>query len=156
SYVDWMKRGVTELPSDLVPAPVPAPKFMTNNPYYMFRVAQLSGGYFFDPEMLGVDLQVFGAFLYNFAAHKQTFTANKKQAKGGYVGFLFGNVEKAGDWAVGADYQYVQAQAVPDFDVSGISRGNVNGSDATIVTASSAATADGNANYQGFEVNGMF
>lgn len=41
-----------------------------------------------------------------------------------YLGFSIGELRKPGDWSVDVNYQWVAAQAIPSFDVSGIGRGN--------------------------------
>ena len=40
------------------------------------------------------------------------------------MGFSIGELRKPGDWSVDINYQWVAAQAIPSFDVSGIGRGN--------------------------------
>ncbi|MGL4347863.1 MAG: hypothetical protein ACRCSV_00160 [Chlamydiales bacterium] len=41
-----------------------------------------------------------------------------------YMGFSVGELRKPGDWSIDVNYQWVAAQAIPSFDVSGIGRGN--------------------------------
>lgn len=43
---------------------------------------------------------------------------------GGYVGVSYGRILQRGDWAVNVSFQYVMPQAIPDYDSSGVGRGN--------------------------------
>jgi len=73
-----------------------------------------------------------------------------RQNLGWYAGVLFGEVRKEGDWAIEVQYQYVQAQALPDGDCAGISRGNVL--DESFTTCSRR----GNTNYKGWRMEGLY
>lgn len=73
-----------------------------------------------------------------------------KQNLGWYAGVLFGEVRKEGDWAIELQYQYVQAQAVPDGDSGGIGRGNVL--DESFTTCSRR----GNTNFKGWRLEGLY
>lgn len=42
-----------------------------------------------------------------------------------YAGFLIGQVCKEGDWSLDVNFQYVQARAIPDCDLSGIGNGGL-------------------------------
>lgn len=72
-------------------------------------------------------LKIYSAFLYNHAAKPIALSNYKKEAFGFYFGFSLGQVSKKGDWALDVNYQYVSPQAVPEFDASGIKRGNAAG-----------------------------
>ncbi|MCB1119566.1 MAG: hypothetical protein KDK65_06365, partial [Chlamydiia bacterium] len=74
-------------------------------------------------------------------------TKNKRYAW--YVGFRVGNVVVAGDWAFDVNYQVVQANAIPDNDVSGIARGNYFRDSYTRV-------GRGNTNYRGWHAEGLY
>jgi hypothetical protein len=85
-----------------------------------------------------------------------------KQNWGWYVGVSLGQVKKKGDWALDTNFQWMKAQVVPDYDASGIGRGNaagvglyttdINGSG--IYTTSQNATGPGN--YYGFEIDALY
>ncbi len=81
---------------------------------------------------------------------------------GWYAGVAIGQVKKKGDFAIEADYQWVQAQAVPEFDCSGIGRGNAAGVGlATMKTDGTgnytiAKDAVGAGNYKGFEIDILY
>ena len=71
-------------------------------------------------------------------------------------------MKKQGDWAIDANYQWVEAQAYPDFDNLGIGRGNaagvglytenINGSGG----GTTQKNAVGNTNFKGFEIEGLY
>ena len=85
-----------------------------------------------------------------------------KQNWGWYTGVAIGQVKKKGDFAIEADYQWVQAQTVPEFDCSGIGRGNAAraGFITTNIDGSGTYTIVSNAvgacNYHGFEVDLLY
>ena len=72
-----------------------------------------------------------------------------KKASAWYVGLRIGEVVECGDWAFDLQYQYVQAQAVPDGDVNGIGRGNVQDERLT-------SHGRGNANYKGWRAEFLY
>lgn len=67
-----------------------------------------------------------------------------------YAGVLIGRVLEEGDWAIEIQYQWVQAQAMPDGDAAGICRGNVL--DESFTTCARA----GNTNYKGWKIEGLY
>jgi hypothetical protein len=125
SYIDWMKHRENRCDFE--------------NPWgHRFRNSQISLTYNFNPDCFcGKQIEIYGAFLVNHAARKHvfftverddveyTFELNKRKNLGWYIGLYIGDVEKAGDWAFDVNYQVVQAQAVPDADINGISNGNI-------------------------------
>lgn len=66
-----------------------------------------------------------------------------------YVGFSVGEVIKEGDWSFNAQYQFVEAQSIPNNDVSGIGNGN---------TRRWSFTKDyrGNTNFKGYRLEFLF
>lgn len=70
-------------------------------------------------------IEFYGGFLVNHFAKKTIFTHGKKKNLGWYAGIYIGNVHKEGDWSVDLEYVVVQAQAVPEYDVGSIGRGNI-------------------------------
>jgi hypothetical protein len=123
-----------------------------------FIVSQLLFGYRFLPKTFNRVVQVYAAALYNHAAKRIAITNHTKQNWGGYVGFSIGELKKKGDWAVDANYQVLEAQCVPDFDVQGIGLGNSanTGFYTTDFDGKGAPTtrktAAGSGNYRGFQV----
>ena len=69
-------------------------------------------------------LYLYGAYLTNTLAKATKTTLNKKQNKGWFIGGTLGALRKAGDWSATIRYEYVEALAIPEIDVSGIGRGN--------------------------------
>ncbi len=129
-----------------------------NNHRFDFIVSQLFFGYRFLPKHLGKVVQVYAAALYNHRAEPIGLTKNTKQNWGGYLGLSIGELKKKGDWALDANYQVLEAQCVPDFDVQGIGLGNAaNVGFYTVDTdgkgnANIRSNARGNVNYRGFQV----
>ena len=128
-----------------------------------FLVNQFQTYYQFYPEWIGKRfIRVYAAGLINALAQKVVQTGFTKQNLGWYAGVTFGVVKKAGDWSVDANYQWVQAQAIPDSDVSGIGRGNAAGAGlyTTDIGGGGVATtqqnATGNCNYKGFEIEALY
>lgn len=66
----------------------------------------------------------YGAGLYNPRAHGTEVSYGKRKAWAWYAGFSIGELRKQWDWSFDVNYQWVQLQAIPDFDGSGIKRGN--------------------------------
>ena len=58
---------------------------------------------------------------------KISLTNGKRANAGGYAGFTLGELKKKNDWSLDINYQVVQAQAVPDYDSSGIGLGKLAG-----------------------------
>lgn len=71
-----------------------------------------------------VPFEFYSGFLINHAAKKTIFTKWKKKNLGWYAGLLIGNVDKKGDWCIDIEYVVAQAQAVPEYDIGSIGRGN--------------------------------
>lgn len=149
SCVDWYKPAANTL-TDL---------------RYRFIVSQLLLSYQFYPEWLGKRLfKLYSAGLCNLLAKGVSQTHGKKQNWAWYVGCSLGVVKKKYDWAIDVNYQWAQAQTVPDFDVSGIGRGNaarvgfytnnINGNPNS--GATTAASAVGGCNYKGFEIEALY
>jgi hypothetical protein len=141
---------------------------------FNFLISQLLLGYRFVPVSWDKMIEVYVAGLYNHAAKQRFITDNKRAPGGGYLGFSIGQLRKKGDWNFDANYQILQAQAVPDFDVSGIGLGNtadaglyntkidgtgdaVNAPNKSAAVAAGIPVADrffsrGNGNYRGFQL----
>ncbi len=68
---------------------------------------------------------------------------------GAYLGFIIGEVTEAGDWSFDCNYQYVQAQAVPDCDSRGIGTGNFR-------KENFAEDRRGNGNYKGIHAEFLY
>jgi hypothetical protein len=152
------------------------------NQRYRFLVSQLLAYYQFYPQWIGKKLiKVYAAGLINhFALGSKIVdqhpdgdptatvpveiipTGGRKANLAWYTGVSIGVVKKQGDWAVDANYQWVQAQAYPDFDNLGIGRGNAAGVGLYTLNADGTGgattqeTAVGNTNFKGFEIEGLY
>ena len=148
SIIDWQKHFVSE------------PK----NLRYNFLVSQFLVSYQCMPDWAsGRLVKAYAATVYNHLAEGVPVTANQRANWGWDIGVAMGMVRKAGDWAIEIDYQWLQAQAVPDYDISGIGRGNLEGVGlysttlaASSNTATTLTTAIGNGNYQGIEIDALY
>lgn len=144
SFIDWEKHGKNRC-------------FVRNPRGFRFLNSQFTLAYNINPKLIGIPVKLYGAFLINHAARK-IFEVNEDGERrhstlaniGWYVGVLFGKVQKEGDWALEIQYQYVEAQAMPDDDCSGICRGNVL--DESFTTCSRR----GNTNFKGFRIEGLY
>lgn len=149
SIIDWYKPAANEIA----------------NLRYKYLVSQLLMYYQFYPEWIGKKMiKIYGAGLCNHLAQGVPQTHNKRQNYGWYAGMAIGVVKKQYDWAIDADYQWVQAQTVPEFDSNGIGRGNgagvgfySNNIDGNPDSgATTALTAVGGGNYKGFELEALY
>ena len=140
SYIDWSKNGASTLTAKGIGT-------ATANPY-KYEISQLTAGWKLDPEVLRAETVVYGAYLWNHAAKGIAETNNKKKNRGWYLGAKVGEIVKAGDWSVEANYQHVPAQAVPGTatlnDASGIGRGD------------NQTTTFRGSNYKGYELDAKF
>lgn len=114
SFIDWQKRGKNRC---FIHDPIG-----TN-----FQNSQISLTYTFSHCLFGKEtpFELYGGFLVNHAAKKTVFTHHKKKNLAWYAGLYIGNVDKKGDWSMDIEYVVVQAQAVSEFDVGSIGRGNI-------------------------------
>lgn len=142
--IDWQKHFTNE----------------TKTRRYRFLVTQALASYQYTPDWFGKRLvKVYGAGLYNALAKGIPATAGHRAPWAWYAGVALGMVRKQGDWAIEANYQWVQAQAIPDFDVSGIGHGNSAGVGLYTANidgegaATTISTAVGSCNYKGFDVD---
>ena len=130
---------------------------------WRFLVNQLLASYQFYPAWIGKRLiKFYGAGLINPLAQDVTQTGFTKQNLAWYAGVSIGLVKKAGDFAIDANYQWVQAQTIPDVDAGGIGRGNAQGVGFYTSTSSgqfpltTQATAVGGNNFKGFEIDALY
>ncbi len=149
TIIDWYKPYANEL----------------TNLRYKYLVSQFLTFYQFYPEWIGKKfVKVYAAGVCNHLAERLVITRDERQNWAWYAGVSIGLVKKAYDWAVDANYQWVQAQAVPEFDCSGIGRGNAAGVGFYTLNidgnpssgATTVATAVGGGNYHGFEIEGLY
>jgi len=131
------------------------------NDRFRFINGQLTVGYRFRIERIQKIGLIYTAYEYNFAAKRLPITKGQKVNWGTYFGFSIGQLLKQGDWAIDANYQIVQAQAVPDYDASGIGFRNADRSGfytemikgLSNVVPNTRKTAGGRTNYRGFVIS---
>lgn len=115
-----------------------------------FMNSQYTVAYNVSPDMIGIKTKVYGAFLHNSHAKSSKYTNHKKGPNAWYAGVKFGEVRKTNDWAVDMNYQWVQVNAIPENDVSGIGRDNPR--DISIYKK----PWGGFANYKGYTIDGFY
>lgn len=134
-------------------------RLISENPRYAFIVSQMLFGYERKIDFLGCKtLYVYGAVLANHDAKRTPTTRWKKLNGAWYAGFTLGKLCKGCDWSLDINYQSVQAQAIPEFDLAGIGHGNAGGnflSDAIINNLPPSA-ALGFTNYKGWSVSALY
>jgi hypothetical protein len=126
------------------------------NGSFRFINSQWILNYKFVPQPFGRIVSIYGAFLINHAAERREISNNELANLGGYLGFTIGQLRKQGDWAVDVCYQIVEAQAVPDFDSSGIGLGNAAKTGFYMTKLDGCPTtvenAAGNTNFRGIAI----
>ena len=126
--------------------------------------SQFTLDYNFRQKFCGKKVNLYSAFLINHLAKPIDFELNKgipflnikpghyqigRDNHGFYVGFIIGEVSNAGDFSFDCNYQYVEAQAVPDCDSRGIGTGNFR-------KENFAEDRRGNGNYQGIHAEFLY
>lgn len=122
SYIDWSHKGRSRCGG-------------RNPKGFDYHISQALINYNIDPELLSTRAVVYGAVLYNHTANQvgraihddehDHHKGKKHRGLGWYTGILVGEVEKEGDWSLELEYQYVDRNAIPFDDESGIGLGNV-------------------------------
>ena len=128
---------------------------------FQYMNSQLTLGWKVVPSYLKKVLTIYSAILNNSAARKISSLNYHKYNWAAYVGFSLGELRKQGDWSVDVNYQYVQPQAVPAYDFSGIGRGNAAGVGLYAVDPkkgpiTTPLNATGVCNYKGFEATFLY
>lgn len=157
SFIDWRRHSPTLNYGNIKDRS--GKTLVSNNPRYRFLVSQMLFGYQREICFAGCKtLYLYSAVLANHGA-KRSFTSNNKYAnKAWYAGFTLGKLCKACDWSLDINYQYVQAQAVPEFDLSGIGHGNAANtllSDA-ILQGLNPGLARGFTNFKGWQISLLY
>jgi hypothetical protein len=176
SLIDWYRPGGENESGNT------AYETALTNQRYRFLVSQLTAYYQFYPTWIWKKLvQFYAAGLINHLARSSKVvnqhptgnqsvnipteiipTRGHKANIAWYTGVSIGVVKKAGDWAIDANYQWVQAQAYPDFDNLGIGRGNAAGIGLYTLDEDGSGggtteeTAGGDTNFKGFEIEALY
>lgn len=111
SIIDWERQG----------ANVDDKRHAKGN---KFVNSQFTVGYTLSPDWIRWRTKLYGAYLVNTNAQRTHFTHHKRENNAWYVGMKVGDIRRAGDWAIDVDYEWVEPQAIPESDCSGICRDN--------------------------------
>lgn len=156
SLINWHKHGTTFIFGNDA---FPTPDQIRDNPRYRFLISQFMLGYTGKIDFCHCKtFYAYAAVLANHDAKKNVTTNFTYANKAFYVGFTLGKLCKACDWSFDINYQYVQAQAIPEFDLSGIGHGNGENfflSDA-IIRRFPAGVGRGFTNYKGFQISLLY
>ncbi len=146
SFVDWQShRSDDKFPLAVTQAgTIEVRRAGERRPY---RISQLIVGRKMKNFWRGQTLRLFAAGLVNHAAQGIVQTNGKKANYGAYIGFELGAVKKKCDWAIQAELDYCEAQAILETDNNGIGRGNA--ARRSIFESLTSATARGDTNYWG-------
>jgi len=162
AFMDWVKKGVSAQTNG---AGDKTGVSIRNNPQYQYRTSQFLFGYILGPVYFNIPFRAFAAFIVNHAAKAQTFLDNRKERTAWYIGFQLGSGKKPGGFSISYTYQFVRAQSIQQLDVGGIGNSNPRNNsiygpvvnDVTGATETlSTATANGNTNFKGWEINGLY
>ncbi len=96
------------------------------NARFEYLVSQFMLGYRFVPSIVNKVSILYSAFLINSAAPKRSILGEDRANLAAFIGFTMGEARKKGDWAFDTNIQYIQPQAVPDYDYGGIGSGNAD------------------------------
>ncbi|MEZ5315219.1 MAG: hypothetical protein R3E91_03285 [Chlamydiales bacterium] len=156
SLIDWRRSSPT---LDYGNLPNSGKTTVRNNPRYAFLVSQILLGYQQKLDFLRCKtLYIYGAALINHDAKPSLTTNWQKLNQAWYVGFTLGKLCTACDWSIDINYQSVQAQSVPEFDLGGFGHGNAANfllSDA-ILQGFGSDRAFGFTNYKGWSCNFLY
>ena len=158
SIIDWYRPG-GETDTNQTAAQTRAMQLR-----YKYLVSQFQLQYLFYPDWIGKKLiKGYAAALTNHYAKGLNITHGEKQNWGWYAGVSVGIAKKKGDWALDMNYQWVQAQSLPEFDSLGIGRGNALGQgfytaslDGSGPVNTLASQPVGGTNFKGFELEGLY
>ena len=132
SIIDWRKHGKNRcLIRDSIGS-----KYLNS---------QITLNYWLNTDYLWKKTKLYGAWVHNHAGNEDNYLENSTGARiitpnypapnglfvpkgknnAWYAGFLIGQICCQGDWSLDLNYQYVQARAIPDCDLSGIGNGGL-------------------------------
>lgn len=129
---------------------------------HQFLNSQFLLGYRFQNPFFDAVTIVYGAFLINTAAQKFELLNNRKDNLAGYFGFTMGEIRKKNDWSMDLNFQFVQPQAIPARDFSGVGIYNPDGIGlyTLSIDGSGGVTVSENVvasnNYWGFRLNFLY
>jgi hypothetical protein len=155
SFIDWKNKFSTNDNAQMK---------QRQNLRYNYGNSQLQAGCIFKFPKIKKTSIIYLAGLCNHFAKKNVpnLIYNEKLNLAWYGGMSIGQVKRGGDWALDVNYQWVQAQAVPDFDIAGITRGNAAhvGLYTTVINGAGQPTTSSNAvgscNYKGWHIEFLY
>lgn len=115
-------------------------------------------GYRFRDPLFDAVAIVYASFLINAAAERFAVLNNRKDNMAGYIGLTMGEIRKRNDWSIDINFQFVQPQAIPYFDFSGIGIQNPDNAnlffllDDGPISQALIDNAISNSNYWGFRI----
>ena len=115
-----------------------------------FCNSQIQTSYTLSPDLVSLKTTLYAAYLYNHAARATSWTKHIKAADACYVGARLGEAIRKGDYSVELFYQWVKAQAVPEWDVSSSGRDNPRG------ISFYNRRSGGRANFRGWRLEGFY
>jgi len=115
-----------------------------------FVNSQITAAYNFSPDVVSMKTVLYGAYVHNHKAPKTRFTRNKRKDDAFYLGARVGESVRKGDWSLDFCYQWVQAQAVSERDVTDINRDNPR------AISMYNRRSGGFANYKGWRLEGFY
>lgn len=141
SYIDWRSFLIHDRNRCLVKHPHGVD----------YQISQWTVHYdFLNKWLCCIPTKLYGAFLLNSAAKGWDRSNLRKENLAWYAGFILGQVCKEGDWALDINYQYVEAQAIPPQDVSGI------GERSNLLRETFTADGRGFTNYKGWRMEFLY
>lgn len=129
SIIDWRKHGIN--------------RCNFNNPIGAdYLNSQVTLDYWLNTDFLWAKTKLYAAGIVNHEGNKRRILLDKKGnpidtkifpkgiIPGGhnwawYAGFLIGQICHQGDWSLDVNFQWVEARAIPDSDLSGIGNGGL-------------------------------
>jgi len=129
---------------------------------FQYINSQFILGYRFLPKYINRVTTLYSAFLINSAAKRYAILNYHLANLAGYVGFNIGELRKRGDWSFDTNVQYVEPQAIPEFDFAGIGHGNSDNIGLFTLNLDGTGglttreTAGGKANYVGWRAEFLY
>ncbi len=132
------------------------------NRAFNYLNSQFLLGYRFQNPFFEAVSIVYGAFLFNALAKPFEILDNRLDNLAGYIGVSMGEIRKKNDWSLDFNIQFVQPQAIPFIDFSGIGIENPRniglytllGNGEGLATIKETAVA--NSNYWGFKLSFLY
>lgn len=117
--------------------------------HFNYKVSQLLGYFDVPAEYTwGKQTKLYAAYALNHKGKKRADFNGRRKNRAWYAGFTYGKIRAQGDYVLDLNYQWVQAESVPELDSGGLAIG-LNASNQSIAYNPAA----GFNNYKGFVGN---